>query len=270
MPDRQSADSLATGSELSSRPTRRNSTPRRRPSLRAAAAVTPRSTGTSDAAQVVGVFAAALARRVEHLIQQLPLLVGQVTWVRHAFARRPASRFRHKRLIQCERPLRCQATTPPRTTMIPMSTHQNMTTSDARPRWSSIVRRWRLGGQTRQRARAGGAPGLDRARGARERRGLVDIPRRGDCPRQHGHLPSLLVRTGDVASLCGGQHRRRRRSSLQPWPTQCAGVSLAALSGGCPPSCPSFTFVVGEGARRSTTARPVSAPFPRAPGTVPG
>ena len=29
-----------------------------------------------------------------------------------------------------ERPLRCQATTAPRTTMIPRSTHQNMTTSD--------------------------------------------------------------------------------------------------------------------------------------------
>ena len=35
-------------------------------------------------AQVVGVLATALPRRVEHRLQQVPLVVGQVTWVRHA------------------------------------------------------------------------------------------------------------------------------------------------------------------------------------------
>src|SRR5215218_4056140 len=78
---------------LSFHPTRRTSRPWRRPSLRAPAAVTPRSTrtGVGDVEhrvyhppQVRRVLGSSLARSVEHRFQQRPLLVGQVTGVRHA------------------------------------------------------------------------------------------------------------------------------------------------------------------------------------------
>src|SRR6476620_227744 len=41
-------------------------------------------TRVHHSSQVVGVLAAALSRRVEHRLQQVLLIIGQVTWVRHA------------------------------------------------------------------------------------------------------------------------------------------------------------------------------------------
>ena len=42
------------------------------------------SIAATTATKVIGVPAAALARRVEHRLQQVPLLIDQITWIRRA------------------------------------------------------------------------------------------------------------------------------------------------------------------------------------------
>ena len=81
---------------LSSQPTRRTSrsaklrpNPRPRPERRRKVAPLAAGLGdvqprVHDSPKVCCVLAAPLARRVEHRLQQGPLVIGQVTWVRHA------------------------------------------------------------------------------------------------------------------------------------------------------------------------------------------
>ena len=75
--------------------------------------------------------------------------------------------------------------------------------------------------------------------------GASAIIRRGDGRPAFGHLPSLMVRTGGVASKCGGSEG----DVAGPIPADIpgAGVPLAARSGDCLSDRSSPTFTVGRG-----------------------